>query len=1031
MPHLSLPRRLAIMLSITVLMSASLLGILGSTPARADLSGGGTLSIVASGLSQLGSTGLRGVCEDASGNIIFANRTLGRIYALTQASGFQTVVTIAGVGQSGTLVAGNATSSPMTAPSGLACLSDGSILFSANSQIGRLTPSGSSFLLSVVAGSGGSGSVVNGGLASAAPLGALIGIAVAPSGVIYTVDSTLNQVYSLTPSWNGYVLNIIAGTGTAGTPTAGPSRSSAMNSPTDIEILPSGALVVSDSNNNYVELLALVEGSWRTSIVANVPTPRGLAVDSSGNLYVVLTPGNIVMEFFALSPSSFASSPFPVVGNGTAGMSQSGSATATSLRGPRFISFTATGHLLIGDTGNAAIEKVAPSPTVPGLPSVTVAPVTESGSLTFNWSVSDNGGSDILSYQWSSACSGSGNVTSVTCTGLTGGETYALYVTATNANGVSGGSTASAMAVSTPSAPVDVSVTSGVGSLDVSWSAPNNNGGAPVTSYTATATDLFGNFSTCAAGPGMSSNWTACSIDGLSNGSSYAVTVTAANSIGSSGASQSVTATTPNTPGAPTTVSATSNASTQSVVSWTAPSSDGGSAITAYVVSYSGNGGQSWQNATTTVTSSPFSVTGLTNGTSYRFRVAATNAVGTGSFSGPGASGTPATTPGLPRQVVVNSGIGQLEVSWTAPVDNGGTTVTGYRATATDANGTSVSCSTDVNVNISPTTCTISGLVNGTSYVVEVVAINEVGSSTPATSDAIVTTTVPSAPTPVSLVPGNRTITVSWSAPSNNGGTEVTSYVATATDGNGTSFTCTTEAGLSSTCTISGLAVGTTYDVTIQARNVVGTSATARSGSTTTFTAPSAPVIVSSVGGPNRVVLTWSAPLQSGGLLVTSYTASDGQGHSCTTSTTSCTIRGLVNGRHYTFSVTATSAVGTSAARSFVSVAPLGANISTRVAGFAQFSSTVTPSMFNQIARTALSISLTGRKSVTIRGYGNLGTSKSLQLARATSAREALTTALQVLGVNDISIVVRTGEATNTFGNGSPQANRCVVISTN
>jgi hypothetical protein len=87
--------------------------------------------------------------------------------------------------------------------------------------------------------------------------------------------------------------------------------------------------------------------------------------------------------------------------------------------------------------------------------------------------------------------------------------------------------------------------------------------------------------------------------------------------------------------------------------------------------------------------------------------------------------------------------------------------------------------------------------------------------------------------------------------------------------------------------------------------------------------------------------------------------------------------------------------------------------------------------MTTQIARAALSISLTGRKSVTIRGYGNIGTSKSLQLARATSAGEALTAALQTLGVNDVSVVVRTGEATNTFGNGSPQANRCVVISTN
>jgi ribosomal protein S11 len=81
--------------------------------------------------------------------------------------------------------------------------------------------------------------------------------------------------------------------------------------------------------------------------------------------------------------------------------------------------------------------------------------------------------------------------------------------------------------------------------------------------------------------------------------------------------------------------------------------------------------------------------------------------------------------------------------------------------------------------------------------------------------------------------------------------------------------------------------------------------------------------------------------------------------------------------------------------------------------------------------RVPAQILLTGRKSVTIRGYGNIGTSKSLQLARATSAREALTAALQALGVNDVSVVVRTGEATNTFGNGSHQANRCVVISTN
>jgi len=86
-------------------------------------------------------------------------------------------------------------------------------------------------------------------------------------------------------------------------------------------------------------------------------------------------------------------------------------------------------------------------------------------------------------------------------------------------------------------------------------------------------------------------------------------------------------------PSAPTSVSG-SPGNAQIPISWTAPSSNGGSAITDYVVQFSSNGGTSWTTfADGTSTSLSANVTGLTNGTSYVFRVAAVNAAGTGTYS--------------------------------------------------------------------------------------------------------------------------------------------------------------------------------------------------------------------------------------------------------------------------------------------------------------------------------------------------------------------------------------------------------------
>ena len=191
-------------------------------------------------------------------------------------------------------------------------------------------------------------------------------------------------------------------------------------------------------------------------------------------------------------------------------------------------------------------------------------------------------------------------------------------------------------------------------------------------------------------------------------------------------------------PSAPRNVAATAG-NTTATVSWDTPTSDGGSAITGYLLT--GNGGIS---LSATAGARSVVVTGLTNGVTYIFSVAAQNAVG----AGPSASAevTPVVltgVPGAPTSVVAYAGDAAVTVSWSAPVDQGSSAITSYRVVASPGGAYA-------QVTVPLRTATVAGLTNGVVYTFIVMAINAVGEGTPSAPSASVT---PSAPAFVSRLP--------------------------------------------------------------------------------------------------------------------------------------------------------------------------------------------------------------------------------------------------------------------------------------
>jgi titin len=347
------------------------------------------------------------------------------------------------------------------------------------------------------------------------------------------------------------------------------------------------------------------------------------------------------------------------------------------------------------------------------------------------------------------------------------------------------------------------------------------------------------------------------------------------------------------------------------LVSWAAPTDTGGLPIDEYTLERSING-TTWTNAVTTPDTT-YTVTGLTNGTTYYFRVRASNEFGAGPFSAASEGLRPqATAPLAPTITSVTGGVGQLSVAFTSGAD-GGSAITTYQYSVNGGTWTNRAPSSTASPLV------IGSLANGTEYSVQIRAVNAIGPG--AASNAFPGTTVGAAQAPTidSITPGDRQLSVAFTAPGSDGGSAITTYQYS-TD-NGGSWknrqTGSTASPLVITTVSSGAAAlqnGTAYTVRIRAINGLGEGAQSDPVTATPATVPGSPTLGTITPGKGRLTVNWSPPASDGGQPLTGYVVEideRGNNNSCASTfattatfttpsagTTSHTFTGLSNDKY-------------------------------------------------------------------------------------------------------------------------------------
>jgi fibronectin type 3 domain-containing protein len=461
-----------------------------------------------------------------------------------------------------------------------------------------------------------------------------------------------------------------------------------------------------------------------------------------------------------------------------------------------------------------------------------------------------------------------------------------------------------------PSAPTNLDTFVGDGFANITWDAPSIDGGYPIDNYTIYRGDS----------PGTETLLTTVGNQGyfndtsIVNGETYYYRVSAVNVVEESPLSEEVSAKPATTPEAPTDLQADS-CGFQVNLSWNPPSFDGGSPITGYNV-YRGETSD-WMLLLATAIDQPyFNDTWVVKGNEYFYKVTAVNDMGESPMSS-AVSAISATVPSQPENLQAEVGDSLVELSWNPPSDSGGSTITNY----TIYRGTSQGGESFLIAIGDELYYMDSDLTNGQTYYYKVSAINGVGEGPRSNEAEAKPMAVPSAPEDFLASVGDSIVNLSWSYPSDDGGSTVTNF--TVYRGNSSSsllplVTLGNFTEYSDTSVVNG----ETYYYQVAAVNTVGIG----SRSDSIFATPSSPLIPMIPSQPQNpqadagngfINISWEAPLDDGGSPIAGYVIYRGNSTSSLhyldqvgPSTTSFNDTSVQNEHQYYYRISAVNEVG-------------------------------------------------------------------------------------------------------------------------